>query len=390
MNSIVFVNFECNESTKVVAQKIWQYDYGQILRIQGLNLPAAVEIHFSLQKTGGAAKRRIGVTRDGVTDVVIPDFILTGEGIERNYSAYAFVYLSDEESGQTEHRIELNITSRPEPEGSTSSDDTTSFGAIMDAVNKIAEQGGQGVSDEKIAEAVNTYMEENPVEGANVTAEKISEVLGYTPAKETDVSQLSDTVNDMKENGTGTTVTGGSVKTILENIMAIIRAGDIAYTSDISEIANKTDVLIANLGVIDDGSGNGNGSDESGSDSEIKSSTQFYFTGANENNYGVVGQVIECKAGETYYWNGIFSTQTAQIHETTMLSALPNTDSLYDTSITIGDTLTANEDGGYTATNDGAMFFPAMFTKGSNVEGYIADNYAYLGKGSWIIQNTPF
>ena len=137
MNSIVFVNFECNESTKVVAQKIWQYDYGQILRIQGLNLPAAVEIHFSLQKTGGAAKRRIGVTRDGVTDVVIPDFILTGEGIERNYSAYAFVYLSEEESGQTEHRIELNITSRPEPEGSSKEDDT-SFGAIMDAVNKIA------------------------------------------------------------------------------------------------------------------------------------------------------------------------------------------------------------------------------------------------------------
>ena len=31
---------------------IWQWDYGQILRIQGLNLPAAVEIHFSLDEHG--------------------------------------------------------------------------------------------------------------------------------------------------------------------------------------------------------------------------------------------------------------------------------------------------------------------------------------------------
>lgn len=95
MDNIVFVNFECNETIKSVPKKIWQYGYGQILRIQGLNLPSAVEIHFSLQKSGGVAERRIGVTRDGVTDVVIPDFILENEGIERDYTAYAFIYLSD-------------------------------------------------------------------------------------------------------------------------------------------------------------------------------------------------------------------------------------------------------------------------------------------------------
>lgn len=203
MNNIVFVNFECNESTKVVAQKIWQYGYGQILRIQGLNLPAAVEIHFSLQKTGGIAERRIGVTKDGVTDVVIPDFIIKGEGIERNYSAYAFIYLSDEESGQTENRIELNITSRPEPEGSSKEDDTN-FGAIMDAVNKIAEQNGQGVSDEKIQEAVNAYMEANPVEG-NVTVDTELSETSTNPVQNKVVtakfSQLSDTIDNLKISG---------------------------------------------------------------------------------------------------------------------------------------------------------------------------------------------
>lgn len=198
MDNIVFVNFECNETIKSVPKKIWQYGYGQILRIQGLNLPSAVEIHFSLQKSGGVAERRIGVTRDGVTDVVIPDFILKGGGIERDYYAYAFIYLSSEEYGQTEHRIELNIISRPEPEGSTGSDET-SFGAIMDAVNKIAEQNGQGVSDEKIAEAVNAYMEANPVEG-NVTVDTDLSETSTNPVQNKVVaakfSQLQDTVNN--------------------------------------------------------------------------------------------------------------------------------------------------------------------------------------------------
>ena len=50
---------------------VWQWDYGQELRIQGLNLPAAVEIHFALQETGGEAVTRVGVTQDGITTVPI-------------------------------------------------------------------------------------------------------------------------------------------------------------------------------------------------------------------------------------------------------------------------------------------------------------------------------
>lgn len=37
------------------AAGLWQWDYGQVLRIQGLTLPTAVEIHFSLTETGGQA-----------------------------------------------------------------------------------------------------------------------------------------------------------------------------------------------------------------------------------------------------------------------------------------------------------------------------------------------
>ena len=49
------------------AYGLWQWDYGQQLRIEGLHLPTAVEIHFALQETGGEAIPRVGTTKDGVT-----------------------------------------------------------------------------------------------------------------------------------------------------------------------------------------------------------------------------------------------------------------------------------------------------------------------------------
>ena len=51
---MIIVNFTNDEKEKFVSG-LDQYDYGQVLRIQGLNLPTAVEIHFGLDETGGPA-----------------------------------------------------------------------------------------------------------------------------------------------------------------------------------------------------------------------------------------------------------------------------------------------------------------------------------------------
>ena len=140
---MIIVNINPEETYARVAG-LWQYDYGQVLRIQGLSLPPAIEIHFSLQETGGEAITRIGVTKDGVTDVVIPDSILDGAGAIEDYFAYAFIYPSDDNSGQTEHRIEIGVKSRPKPEGYKGSGDDT-MGAIMNAVNEIAAGKADGM-----------------------------------------------------------------------------------------------------------------------------------------------------------------------------------------------------------------------------------------------------
>lgn len=180
---------------------IWQWDYGQILRIQGLNLPTAVEIHFSLDEHGGEAVRRIGVTKDGVTDVVVPDTMLENESAYGDsYYFFAYIYLTDETSGNTEYKIRAKVSTRSKPEGYASGGNDT-FAEILKTVNEIAEdkvdipahakvgqvlsvkatdESGKptefeakdmsgGVSDEKIAEAVGAYMEANPIEETDPT-----------------------------------------------------------------------------------------------------------------------------------------------------------------------------------------------------------------------------
>ena len=52
---MVIANFLENKKVKRIVG-LDQYDYGQVLRIQGLKLPTAVEIHFGLEETGGTNK----------------------------------------------------------------------------------------------------------------------------------------------------------------------------------------------------------------------------------------------------------------------------------------------------------------------------------------------
>ena len=124
-----------NNSKTAMAATVWQYDYGMKLRLQGLQLPAAVEIHFSVQETRGEAITRVGTTQDGVTDVTIPDSLLENDDATRNYLVYAFVYLTDETSGQTEYKVTIPVNSRPRPNGRNKPEDQELFRQAIDAVN---------------------------------------------------------------------------------------------------------------------------------------------------------------------------------------------------------------------------------------------------------------
>lgn len=135
---MIIVDFK-DENYKSVTG-LWQWDYGQVLRIQGLNLPKAVEIHFSLQESGGEAKKRVGFTKDGATDVVIPESMLENEEPLGNYDIFAFIYLTDDTSGQTEYKICMPVKARPKPEAFDKPEDEEIFREAITAVRESAER----------------------------------------------------------------------------------------------------------------------------------------------------------------------------------------------------------------------------------------------------------
>lgn len=138
MNNITTAIFDTGTKyTNVVG--LWQYDYGQILRIAGLNMPKTVEIHFSLNETYGSSVTRIGITKDRITDVSIPDSMLENENAKQNYNVYAFIFLTDENSGNTEYRIKIPVKARPRPEAVGGTGETT-LENIMSAINQIADE----------------------------------------------------------------------------------------------------------------------------------------------------------------------------------------------------------------------------------------------------------
>ena len=155
MNRII----ECRlDSTyKEIYTGIWQHDYGQILRITGADLPKAVEVQFSLEDNGGDTLTRIGTTVDGVTEVKVPDSLLKNENCTQNYLIYAWIYITDDASGNTEYQIILHVKSRPKPEKPTEEPlpEPNIFHETVEAVNAAADRAEQAEQNAK-ASAIET------------------------------------------------------------------------------------------------------------------------------------------------------------------------------------------------------------------------------------------
>lgn len=128
---------------------LWQWDYGQTLRIQGVKLPAAVEVQFSTTDRIGETVTRIGVTQEGVTEVPIPDTLLEGGGTTQDYTIYAFVYIENGDSGKTEYRVSMKVRARPKPEAHATPEEGELF---RQAIVAVAESADRAESARKSAE----------------------------------------------------------------------------------------------------------------------------------------------------------------------------------------------------------------------------------------------
>lgn len=195
-----YVNAVFAGDSKVKSESAWQYDYGLYLRIQGLSLPSAVEVHFSLQQTGGEAEPRIGLTQDGVTDVLIPESMLKNSDVTKDYKIFAWVYLSDRESGRTEYQIQIPVKSRPAPTIVDTPEDAELFREAIAAVNEAADRAETaGTAAQSWAAGGTGTREGEDADNAKYYAKKAAESARTASEKEEAVSSAETTVSKLHE-----------------------------------------------------------------------------------------------------------------------------------------------------------------------------------------------
>lgn len=172
MNNIVSVKLDSRYASTL---GVWQYDYGQVLRITGPELPPAVEVQFSLDEKSGETLSRVGTTVDGVTEVKIPDELLTHSATS-NYRIYAYIYLTDETSGNTKYEITIPVRVRSKPTSPAEDPETDPdlFRETIVAVNASAERAKMAEQNAKESATEAGKYAASASESA-VTAEKTKE-----------------------------------------------------------------------------------------------------------------------------------------------------------------------------------------------------------------------
>lgn len=203
-----------------------------------------VEIHFSLQETSGEAKTRIGVTKDGVTDVVIPDSFLENNGIGDKYKIFAWIYVADKDSGRTEYKITIHIKARAKPEISHGGQNGEMFQEAVEAVRdaakraaeseKQAERWAVGRADIPGSETDNSkfYSEESKKNAQQTTKDK--EVVEELLKKTENIGQLAE---DVKANAQKASESAKNAETSAANASASEKS---AKTSESNASTSET------------------------------------------------------------------------------------------------------------------------------------------------------
>lgn len=187
--------FTSGEKVAEIKDDVWQYDFGQILQIEGLPLPPVVEVHYA-NKGKDIALPQTGVTEGGITTAPIPNEILEEKGA---FTAYIFV--TDGESGETCYTINGYVNKRPPVKGFNAPEDQEILHAAVGAVNAAAERAES--AETKATEAANQTAEdakqtaadraetERLVESVSGIGEQVTKVENLTKQAQTSATNAA-------------------------------------------------------------------------------------------------------------------------------------------------------------------------------------------------------
>ena len=206
----------------------------------GPELPPAVEVQFSLDEKSGETLSRVGTTVDGVTEVKIPDELLTHSATS-NYRIYAYIYLTDETSGNTKYEITIPVRVRSKPTSPTEDPETDPdlFRETVVAVNASAERAENAASSAmESAASVDETLEE-----IKRVADGISEDIENANTAKSELSGMINGAGIEKKELESSIGKAGEAKTSLDS--SISSAGEKKLALDATvEQANEVDASL--------------------------------------------------------------------------------------------------------------------------------------------------
>lgn len=169
-NNIITVKYNEYSGKFTVKPAVYQWDYGLIMQIDGLELPDATEWHF------GNGEKTVTAIGDA-TSVSIPDECLEKTG---NLQVYYFGH-TGESDGETIYTFTIPVLKRPEPSDviptpeqqdvitqtiavlQTESDKAKTAAIKAKASAQKAEEAAASIDEEMIEKAVSDYLDDHPI-----------------------------------------------------------------------------------------------------------------------------------------------------------------------------------------------------------------------------------
>ena len=248
-----------------------------------------MEVQFSLDEKSGETLSRVGTTVDGVTEVKIPDELLTNSATS-NYRIYAYIYLTDETSGNTKYEITIPVRVRSKPTSPTEDPETDPdlFRETVVAVNASAERAENAASSamESAASADETLEEikrvtdgiSEDIENANTAKSELSDMINSAGTKKKELE------SSIGKAGEAKTALDSSISSAGEKQLALDTTVEWANTVDASlkEHIGSAEQIQANVEQIAKNKADISSLNEDLEEVKDKKITKFYASNQGE------------------------------------------------------------------------------------------------------------